>query len=251
MDQQQAGITMTVFSSRAFRTNRMAMAAPQPGQATCPEYMYSRSTTSSSIAHLAESHPDGLTSRVGGRAVEIVPGAAVDFPDNVLRNVPPAQTRNKAQNHRPPRQAVEGGPEFLRKYSGCPERKVAVDDRDLAHGSEHLPHQGRREGPEELYLEEPDFLSLRAQLFYNLSRRAGDRARGCQHDIGVLAANGFNSSVPAAEKLIELRIELFEPAERLFHGLLNAVAHLHVDVLRGHLAEGARGRRAQRDPWPE
>jgi hypothetical protein len=39
IDQQQAGRTMMVFSPMALRKNFMAMAAPQPGHATCPEYM--------------------------------------------------------------------------------------------------------------------------------------------------------------------------------------------------------------------
>ncbi|GEM_PF-7039042 len=41
MDQQQAGSVMIVLGPRALRAKRIASAAPQPGQARCPEAMYS------------------------------------------------------------------------------------------------------------------------------------------------------------------------------------------------------------------
>jgi hypothetical protein len=50
MDQQQAGMTTIVDSPKAFKAWRMERAAPQPGQAICPRFMYSAVVTFQSMA---------------------------------------------------------------------------------------------------------------------------------------------------------------------------------------------------------
>src|SRR5512136_898678 len=92
-DQQQAGSTIIIFSPRAFSTNRMAIAAPQPGQPTWPGYMNSFSVSSTSMADLLEPDPDALP--LGGGAVFRFP---IDLFQDLRSYVPASNTCDVAED---------------------------------------------------------------------------------------------------------------------------------------------------------
>ena len=215
MDQQQAGMTMIVFSPRALRTNRMAMAAPQPGQPTWPGYMNSRSVSSISMTHLLQADPDALP--LGDSAVFRLP---VDLFEDLRRHVPAAEPGDVAEDGRVAGALHRAARTSWAKMPLAPKEKFRSMTAIFFAPLRALRISSTGKGRKSLILRIPTFSPRPLQLLQHEPGGAGDRSGGDEDDLGVVAGDGLHGPVAAAEDPLVI---VFDPGE-IRQGLSMAAA---------------------------